>query len=259
MNQDRAVNLKKFEKFLKNIDIEKYSHLRIIKTLEQDMSPNLLPLEIYYKYFWESDDYKEYDEIFRIYWNEKLPYIYEFIKKFFYGCSLQFVEEGFKARLYRIWISILTQFHFQYLWNKLFDEKLESNANLDGLGIDARFTKNGKIISIQIKKISYKREVSDRRFTSRQQKYADIVVEVPYLVIDTDELQDKIKNPRTRETTKEQCRKALDIFNTNFLKLQNGFVIFNEDYLNKVYQKIMDKTSEATKGNKITYDEIIEW
>ncbi len=156
-------------------------------------------------------------------------------------------------------MSILTQFHFQYLWNKLFDEKLESNANLDGLGIDAWFTKNGKIIGIQIKKISYKWEVSDRRFTSRQQKYADIVVEVPYLVIDTDELQDKIKNPRTRETIKEQCRKALDIFNSNFLRHPNGFVIFKEDYLNKVYQKIMYKTSEATKGNKITYDEIIEW
>ena len=77
-----------------------------------------MPLEIYYRYYWDSTDFKDFEEVFKIYWHEKLnPHIYNFIKKYFYGCSLQFVEEGFKARLYRIWVSLLTQFHFQYLWN----------------------------------------------------------------------------------------------------------------------------------------------
>ncbi len=94
--------LNKFENFLKKIDIQKYSYLRKIKTVEQDLPRELLPLEIYYHYYWDTTDFKDYDEIFKIYWSEKLnPHIYEFIKKYFYGCSLQFVEEGFKARLYK--------------------------------------------------------------------------------------------------------------------------------------------------------------
>ncbi|EDP73370.1 TaqI family restriction endonuclease [Hydrogenivirga sp. 128-5-R1-1] len=138
MSRNWKKDLDKFENFLENIDIKKYAHLRMIKTVEQDLPRDLLPLEIYYRYYWDTTNFKDYDDIFRIYWSEKLsPYIYNFIKKYFYGCSLQFVEEGFKARLYRIWMSILTQFHFQYLWNALFDEKLISNPKLDMMGIDA--------------------------------------------------------------------------------------------------------------------------
>ncbi|EDP75205.1 Type II restriction enzyme TthHB8I (endonuclease TthHB8I) (R.TthHB8I) [Hydrogenivirga sp. 128-5-R1-1] len=85
------------------LELEKYKELRAIKTVEQDLPQDLLPLEIYYRYYWDSTDFKDFEKVFEIYWHEKLnPYIYNFIKKYFYGCSLQFVEEGFKARLYRI-------------------------------------------------------------------------------------------------------------------------------------------------------------
>jgi len=134
-------NIEKFENFLKSIDINKYSYLRKIKTVEQDLPKELLPLELYYNYYWDNTDFKDYDEVFKEYWESKLsPHIYNFIKKYFYGCSIQFVEEGFKARLYRIWISLLTQFHFQYLWNAMFDNKLYSSAELDTMGIDAVLT-----------------------------------------------------------------------------------------------------------------------
>ena len=171
----------KFENFLREIDIQKYAYLRPIKTVEQDLPKELLPLEIFYQYYWDTTDFKDYDEIFEIYCSEKLnPYIYEFIKKYFYGCSLQFVEEGFRARLYRIWMSILTQFHFQYLWNALFVEKLISSAELDMMGIDAIVELNNTKVAIQVKKVSYRREASDRRFTRRQQTHADIIVAVSY-------------------------------------------------------------------------------
>ena len=260
MSRNWKADLKKFEDFLRNIDIQKYAHLRQIKTVEQDLPRELLPLEIYYRYYWDTTDFKDYDEIFKIYWNEKLkPYIYEFIKKYFYGCSLQFVEEGFKARLYRIWMSILTQFHFQYLWNALFDEKLISSAELDMLGIDATVKLNNVKIGIQVKKVSYRREASDRRFTRRQQTHADIVVEVPYLVIDIDELKRKLKNPRVRESTKVKCQNALDIFNKNFIKLDNGFVIFRGEYLKHIKKIILEKIKITEKGKKITYQEVLIW
>jgi len=103
MSRNWKKDLNKFEKFLNNINIQKYAHLRKIKTVEQDLPRELLPLEIFYRHYWDTTDFKDYDKIFEIYWSEKLnPHIYEFIKKYFYGCSLQFVEEGFKARLYRI-------------------------------------------------------------------------------------------------------------------------------------------------------------
>jgi len=166
MARNWKVDLKKLVDFLKNIEIQKYTHLRQIKTVEQDLPQELLPLEIYYNYYWDTTDFKDYDEIFKIYWSEKLnPYIYDFIKKYFYGCSLQFVEEGFKARLYRIWMSILTQFHFQYLWNALFKEKLISSAELDMMGIDAIIELNKIKLAIQVKKclIGEKHQIVDLR------------------------------------------------------------------------------------------------
>ncbi|MCD6167897.1 MAG: TaqI family restriction endonuclease [Caldisericia bacterium] len=260
MTRNWKEDLKKFENFLKKINIEKYAYLRQIKTVEQDLPRELLPLKIFYRYYWETTDFKDYDEVFKIYWSEKLnPYIYEFIKKYFYGCSLQFVEEGFRARLYRIWMSILTQFHFQYLWNALFVEKIISSAELDMMGIDAIVALDNIKVAIQVKKVSYRREASDRRFTRRQQTHADIIVEVPYLVIDIEELKNKLENPRVRESTKIKSQNALDVFNKNFIKLDNEFVIFREEYLKHTYQVILKKIKTTGKGNKITYEEILIW
>jgi hypothetical protein len=252
-------NLKKFEAFLKEIPLKNYSYLRKIKTVEQDLPNELLPLQLYYKYYWETQNFKGFDEIFTIYWNDKLQYIYNFIKKYFYGCSINFVEEGLKARLYRIWVSILTQFYFQYLWNALFKEKLESSAELDAIGIDAIVELKGKKVAFQIKKVSYRREASERRFTRRQQSYADIFVEVPYLVIDVNEIINKLKNPLTKKATKDNCNKALKVFKQNFSIYQNGFVVFKRDYLKNIHETILEKIKTTKKGEKITYDQILKW
>ncbi len=258
--RDWERELSKFEEFLRSIDIQKYAYLRKIKTVEQDLPRHLLPLEIFYRHYWDTTDFKDYDEIFGIYWAEKLhPHIYEFIKKYFYGCSIQFVEEGFRARLYRIWMSILTQFHFQYLWNALFPEKILSSAELDMMGIDAIVEFRNIKVAIQVKKVSYRREASERRFTKRQRSYSDIIVEVPYLVVDVEELKSKLENPRVRESTKLKYKSILNIFNENFIKLRNGFVIFKKEYLTSVYQVILKKLETSEKGSKITYKEILKW
>jgi hypothetical protein len=235
MARNWSGDLKLFEDFLLLIPIDKYAKLRSVKTVEQDLPPDLRPLELFYRFYWDSTDFKSFDEIFDFYWKEKLAPIMDFIKKFFYGCSISFVEEGMKARIYRTWMSLLTQYHFQYLWNSLFDGKLESSAVLDGMGIDALYMIGTKKIGIQIKKISFRREVSDRRFTNKQKKQADIAVEVPYLVIDLEDLKTKIINPRTQDKTKTESQKALVNFHANFIKLPNGFVIFKKEYLRTLY------------------------
>jgi len=156
-------------------------------------------------------------------------------------------------------MSILTQFHFQYLWNALFPEKVVSSADLDRMGIDAIVELRNIKVAIQVKKVSYRREASDRRFTRRQKTQADIIVEVPYLVIDIEELKSKIKNPRVRESTKIKCQNALDVFNKNFIKLDNGFVIFKEEYLRHIYQITLEKIKTVEKGEMITYENILAW
>ncbi len=260
MNRDWKEDLKRFEEFLSGIDTRKYSHLRSIKTVEQDLPRELLPLDIFYRYYWETTDFKDYDEIFEVYWFEKLnPHIYRFIKKYFYECSLRFVEEGFKARLYRIWMSILTQFHFQYLWNSLFTEELRSSAELDAMGIDATVVLRGSEVGIQIKKVSYRREASARRFAKRMQRYVDAIVEVPYLVLDTEELRKRIANPRVKEVNRERYRRVLEIFERNFSKLDNGFVVFKESYLKHVHSLISAKAIGLKGGKKISYEEILKW
>ncbi len=247
-----------FEDFLRNIDMQKYSDLRNIKTVEQDLPKELLPLEIYYRYYWDTTEFKDYDEIFEEYWRKKLsPHIYNFIKKYFYGCSLQFVEEGFKARLYRIWVSILTQFHFQYLWNSLFPEKLTSTPELDMLGIDAVFELKGLKVDLQVKKVSFRREASSRRFTRRQRMHADVILEVPYLVVDREELVSKIGSKRVKSANKERYRRMLELFDRNFLKLDNGFVIFKDSYLKNIRDVLIERINGVSKGEKISYEDVL--
>jgi hypothetical protein len=258
MPRDWKTDLDKFTTFLSQIDVASYSHLRTIKTVEQDLPTGLLPLDIYYRYYWDSTEFKRFDDVFGEYWSTHLKPLNDFIKQYFYGCSYAFVEEGLKARLYRTWMSILTQFHFQYLWNFLFPDQLESNPHLDGMGIDALVLLSGKRVAVQVKKVSYRREVSDRRFTKRQRSYADVMIEVPYLVFDPEELQAKIDNPRTHATTQETCQAALRVFNENFIKLNNGFVIFRHEYLKRVYGTIAQKLGEAGVTT-IPYDEILKW
>ncbi len=240
MAVDWGQRLEAYEKFLCGIDLDKYAPLRSIKTVEQDLPKELLPLDVFYRYYWDRQDFRNFDEVFKIYWFEKLsPHIYKFIKKYFYGCSIEFVEEGFKARLYRTWVSILTQFHFQYLWNAISEKELISSAELDAAGIDAIVVWNSKKIGIQIKKVSYRREASSRRFTRRQRNIADVIVEVPYIVDDPEELEEKIHRAR-RDDTREKYRKQKMFFDRYLRRLPNGFVIFRPRYIYDVEETIRE-------------------
>ncbi|EDP75206.1 hypothetical protein HG1285_00540 [Hydrogenivirga sp. 128-5-R1-1] len=76
------------------------------------------------------------------------------------------------------------------------------------MGIDGIVDLKNLKVGIQIKKVSYRREASNRRFTKRQQKFSDIIVEVPYLVVDIEDLQNKIASPRVKEKSRERLHDA---------------------------------------------------
>jgi len=258
MTRNWTADFAKFRSFLQGIDMDKYSNLRTIKTVEQDLPDQLFPLDLYYKYYWETTDFRDFDQVFEEYWTEKIAEIFKFIEVYFYGCSIQFVQEGLRARMYRIWMSILTQFDFQYLWNSLYPGELISNPTLDKTGIDAIVNLDSTKIGIQIKKISYRREASQRRFTQRQQKQADVIVEVPYLVIDVADSLSKLHSPRTHVQTKEKLKKILQIFTANFDVLPNGFVVFKKEYIIKIRHNLTCGGFNLKEQTIVPYDSVLE-
>ncbi len=245
---------RRFRRFLTQIPLQEYAPLREIKTVEQDLPRTLNPLPLIYELYWTDNPSRKpplskYDEFFQRWWDNNLQAIHDFIRSYFYGCCSQFAEEGFRARLFRIWTSLLTQFDFAYLWNAMFSQHapLEASAEMDMAGLDARVKVQNTYVGIQVKKISYRREASQRRFASRTRKKWQIhfLVEIPYGVDDPSELQSRIQKARTPQTRKKYQK----LYNwiTRFLeRLPNGFVVFREAYLNWVYQSMM----ENLKNNK---------
>jgi hypothetical protein len=65
---------------------------------------------------------------------------------------------GFKARIYRTLISLLTQFQFAYSWRANCKLPLDSSAEMDMNGLDALVKYKDKSIGIQMKKETYRRE-----------------------------------------------------------------------------------------------------
>jgi len=268
VSQDWKDLLKRFESFLSKLNLKKYDNLREIKTVEQDLPRNLNPLPIIYEFYWDNTNFVDYDEMFEEYWRRNFTPdgVWAFVKKFFYGCSLSFVQEGFKARIYRTWMSLLTQFHFQYLWNaEVTSAPLESSAELDMDGIDGVIKFGGKKIAIQIKKVSFRREASGRRFASSKRKEERYElsgwVEVPYLVEDLRELRRKQESARCKEETRERAKKILAYFGDEgyFQRLSNGFIIFRPAYVHHVWRTVCRQLKVAQHGKlfRVRYEEIL--
>lgn len=278
--RDWGQELISYQDFLSAIDLKKYSHYRNIKWVEQDLPQdkvsNLyvknqkikfrhLHLESIYFYYWHNNYRYSFEEWFETYWdvlktNEDTRVVLEKFKEYYFdGADDEWFKRGFCARLYRTWISLLTQIHFQYLWNSLFPEKLEASASLDSLGIDARCSILGKTVGIQVKKISFRREASERRFGKKLKKCVDIFAEVPYLVDDPEEIEQKLKRGKTKSQTTEKLEKYLNLFRKNFLRYPNGFIVFKSDYLRTIYHKITEAVKNKVEVNTINYEKFYSY
>jgi hypothetical protein len=120
---------------------------------------------------------------------------------------------GLKARIYRTWVSLLTQLDLVYTWNKNITEfKMDSDVVLDIKGIDVYGVVDGEPIGIQIKKRSRRHEALKIVEGETPIK----TVNIPYdLNFESDEfLRDKLE------------------------KFDNGFVVFNQNYITHIYNQI---------------------
>lgn len=232
-------DLKKYRDFLETIPLNRYrEELKEIKWVEQDLPNEMLPLASIFKYYWEKRQFLIFEEWFEAFWEElntnpqSKEALKQFKKYYFDKNNNGWFKKGFKARMYRTWVSVLTQLDFCYMFEYICAKKgknlqLECNAELDAKGVDARVNN----IGFQIAKISQRKE-------ARTADGKKTVVTIPYVVWNPDELKEKIQNPRTR--IKDTYQKMVDSFEKYFIKLHNGFVVFNVNYLKRIIDNIDD-------------------
>ena len=262
MNSADAAYLSLFENFLAKIPLDHYrNELASIKTVEQDLPRELNPIPAIYASYWKPDPirFPDYEDFFCEWWNEKLRYLDGFIKKYFWGCSYQFVQLGFKARLYRTLISVLTQFHFSYSWLAHCKLPLEASPELDLHGIDALVTTSEakKKIALQMKKETYRSEAkSPGRFAQRQIQ-VNLIVEVPYTIVSAEDLR-----KRTEKARKKENRKQFELLTLLAEELQqrlpNGFVIFQPNYP-KIIEKLIEEVASQEHSKTLSWRETLEW
>lgn len=253
--------LQTFETFLETIPLEYYREsLMPVKTVEQDLPPALNPLPTIYEAYWQPEGhavpFPDFEDFFAKWWKSHLEPLDEFISKYFWGCSLDFVRLGFKARLYRTLISVLTQFHFMYTWRAYCQTHLEASAALDMKGVDALVhLTDGTRVVLQVKKETYRPEARGTGRFARRGWSGELIVEVPYTITAPEDWQRRMERARTSET-----RDMYTLFVFLGMRLQrrlsNGFVVFHKDYPRLVEQLIGERVKAGTRGT-IPWDEVL--
>jgi len=232
-------DLRKYRKFLESIPLEKYrKELKDVKWVEQDLPKKILPLASIFKHYWEDRKFLDFDEWFEKFWKEintssESKKALEEFKRYFFNKSLKengWFKKGFKARMYRTWVSVLTQLDFCYMFEYICVKegknlKLECNAELDIKGIDAKVNN----IGFQVAQISQRKEAR----TAVRKK---TIITIPYAVFNIEEFKRKINSSYVKD--KIGYQKALEAFYKYFILLKNGFVVFNDEYLKRIIDNI---------------------
>lgn len=246
-------SLKQFLQFLETIPLDKYrEELKDIKWVEQDLPKEMLPLTSIFKYYWTDKKYLSFDDWFEIFWRElsknhiSADVLKKFKKYYFDKNGNGWFKKGFRARMYRTWVSVLTQLDFCYVFEYVGVKtgknlQLECNAELDARGIDAKIND----IGFQIAKISQRKEA--RTVGGKKN-----IITIPYAVFNLEEFQQRLTSPRVKDKTGYQ--KSLNSFNKYFIRLNNGFIVFKEDYLKPVIDNITNIEKVKEVVNKISIE-----
>ena len=266
MNDNPIKNLENYRKFLLSIPLSSFrDELKEIKWVEQDLHSALFPQKSIFHYYWDEKKFYGFEEWFDTFWNNLIAdkILLEKVEDFkilvrayrkFYEDKINSEHEkifflGFKARMYRTWISVLTQLDFCYLFDALcvkkkVNLKVECNYKLDvEEGIDAKVNNVG----FQITKIS-DRKVAQK--ISRKKR----VITIPYAVFPLEEYKRKAESSRI-EKSRIAYKNALEAFYKYFISLDNGFVVFHENYLSP----IIDNINDYEKINEIVKHIILEF
>jgi len=213
--------LKKFEKFLKTVDLQsyrkKYSRIKIV---EMDLSKDIQAIELLYKIYWHEKKFLSFDDFYNRYIKEKKEQLEKFRLKSTM-CEDCFYR-GLKARIYRTWAGLITQIHAGYVAESVFgDGTVSMSAELDSQGADIRVEYREHFLNYQVKKTSHS-GVMSRRPLPRKSKLKGEPIDIKY------EVPNILSNPKTKkgEFRKPYLRFLEDKRTRAF---ENGFVIFTPD------------------------------
>jgi len=253
-------NLNRYRGFLQTVSLKSYrEELRDVKWVEQDLPPGIQPLGSIYRNYWDAQNFWKFEKWFENFWNEintdsiKLPILKEFKKYHFDKDNNGWFKKGFRARMYRTWVSLLTQLDFCYAVlaaAEKIEKKLniESNEELDRKKIDAKIDN----IGFQVEKKSERKEA---RSGSGSKKHKEIeIITIPYCVYNINEYKRKSESTRVSEKSREAYKKALDSFFKYFILLDNGFVVFGENYIQEIIKNIDDIEKLKRAVDKISIE-----
>lgn len=244
LNYCKARNL--FRSFLKTINLDRYrEEFKDKKYVEQDLPDDVVTtiLESLYENYWVKRRFISFDDWFEEVWN-KVIYLKGFIEDFlwyYWHMNLgkdkdwdKWFKEGFKARLYRIWTAVLTQFDFAYTMACVIEEgryniPLSASPELNKKGVDVRLNIQEGFRDLQVYKISERKEARG--------KTRGRLISVPYPVISRRELIKKIESPHTRK--KEAFKIMLSFFDMYYEELDNGFIVFKKELAKEILERIL--------------------
>lgn len=213
------MNLEKFTKFLKTVDLRSYrDRFRPIKIVEMDLPKDIQAIALLYKIYWDEKRFIDYDDFYKEYLVRLGGNIENFRKKILM-CKKCFYL-GLPARIYRTWASLITQIHAGYVAESVFGaSSVVMSEELDHQGADFRVIYKNKKLNYQVKKETHSREV-------RKQKEAKIKLDGEFIdILYNVPAHDIFENPKTK---KGELRKPYKDFmaNKNLERFNNGFVIF---------------------------------
>lgn len=218
----KAKSTEEFIQFLETINLDHYREMFTgNKSVEEDLPPNIQILKFIYEKYWEERDFMPFEEF--ISWviaqieNDLIVYNNKrnnFSKNA--HSAYPAFKEGWIARQYRTWTSILTQIQFGHICEQYYhDKKIIINDELDRQGVDVRVV---DICDYGVKKVSNRKDIIKMK---RQELKG--VIPITYWVPP----QGIIKNPKKKNG--EFKKPYLDFKKDQRLDiLSNGFIIFNE-------------------------------
>ena len=238
----------RFRDFLKTINLDYYREkFKEKKYVEQDLPKGVtsILLKSMYEVYWEKKTFLQFENWFNILWDrvKEFKEFTDFIWKYFHmklGKDKEWDEwfkEGFKARMYRTWTAMLTQFDFCYsiaciIEKEVSEIRISSNPTLNKEGVDLRIMVGNSYVDFQVYKISERKEA--RAGTSKKE-----IMGVPYPVLSRRELVKRITSPYTKK--REAYKIILETFDRFYAELENGFIVFGDELVKEIIRRLTDK------------------
>ena len=184
-----------------------------------DLPKVIQAIELLYEVYWEKKKFLNFEDFYAEYLNSKKLDIEAFREKITM-CEDCFYR-GLPARIYRTWVSIVTQIHAGYVAEAVFSGgKVLMSAELDHQGADFQVIYKNEILNYQVKKKSFSSEVRRGRGGVKNKiegEFLDINYEVPS--------SDYFENPK-KKNGEFKLPYARFQKNEELERFPNGFVVF---------------------------------